>query len=92
MRNGPVVSVVQLFVSILRQYRILLIIAIGGTARVFSQKPNTVSVTSGDFPDKVRFFCVTGFVLVVQAVCDKQVVCVRQFACHRFDLCRGACV
>jgi len=55
-RNGPVISVVQLFVSILRQYRVLLIISIGGTARVFSQKPNTVSVTDGDFPDNVRSY------------------------------------
>jgi hypothetical protein len=55
MRNGPVASVVQLFVSVLRQCRVLLINAIGGTAGVFSQKPNTVSVTGRDFRGKVRF-------------------------------------
>jgi hypothetical protein len=55
MRNGPVASEAQLFISVLLQYRVLLITAIGGTALVFSQKPNTASVTGGDFSDKVRF-------------------------------------
>lgn len=55
MRNGAVISVVQLFVSVLRQCRVLLITVIGGTARVFSQEPITISVTGGEFPDKVRF-------------------------------------
>ncbi len=55
MRNGPVISVIQLIVSVRRQCRVLLIAAIGRTAREFSQKPNTVSVTGGNFPEKVRF-------------------------------------
>jgi hypothetical protein len=49
MRNGTVASVVQLFVPVLHQCRVLLTRAIGGTARVFSERLNTVSVTGGNF-------------------------------------------
>ena len=73
MRNGPFASVAQLFVWVLRQCRVLLITAIGGTARVFSQEPNTVSVTGGDF--------------LRNRICAGSAGCLQQAGCVRATVC-----
>ena len=74
MRNGPVASVVQRFVSVLHQCRVLLIAAIGGTARVFSPRPNTVPVTGGDFlRDRI---CAGSADCLQQAGCGCETDCV----------------